>query len=495
MAFLICFKEWGNKLSLKDRLKSTQKAPSVKAKQEQPLKYYTSNEEAPHHESLGVIDNLLVDEKINSIFVSGAKNVYIEKKGKTNKSTTSFRDNVQLENIIRKTANSRGIDLNETSCFSFNHKLGINVLATLPPLSNVATMFIKCYSDKHATLQVLQEENSVSKEVALVLEALCAIKKNILIVGEKSTLKTTLLSALSKKVPTNNRIVVLDKQCEIRIDGANYTNYDFEKINNQKIEEELLDAIINSNPDRIFINDNSDDLLLETIKKINKNFKGIVATFCAGEKENPIELFINKVMCYCQNMTYEKAKAFVLNIFDVIIFVKKDDLGKRKISSISQINLMAQDGFIQDVFNIDYLNQHKSTGIIPAFYDDIKMCSLPISDNIFDENYKHTYSKPLEGDAVGQFGRKGNIDILKKFKKDLPTLNDENIIENENKTDAQEDVQNVENFQESNMNDAEELMKKAQEKFDEIKNSVQINNEYDAVVEAFSKEENINEQL
>jgi hypothetical protein len=124
----------------------------------------------------------------------------------------------------------------------------------------------------------------------------------------------------------------------------------------------------------------------------------------------------------------------------------------------------------------------------------MKMSSLPISDNIFDENYKHTYFKPLESDSLGQFGRKGNIEILKKFKKDLSALSNDGEVDIDNQTSEQTAIENVVETNENNINDAEELMKKAQEKFDEIKNSVHINNEYDAVVEAFSKEETINEQ-
>ena len=65
MEFLICFKEWGSKLSLRDRLKSTQKTPTIKPKQEQPLKYYNSNEEAKLSENLGVLDNILIEQKKN----------------------------------------------------------------------------------------------------------------------------------------------------------------------------------------------------------------------------------------------------------------------------------------------------------------------------------------------------------------------------------------------------------------------------------------------
>ena len=91
-------------MSLKDRLKSTANNQNVIAqeiKQQQP-KYYESNEAANKIGSLGAIDTLFIDDELNSIYISGAKNVYVERKGKSYKSTTNYRDNVQLENLIKK---------------------------------------------------------------------------------------------------------------------------------------------------------------------------------------------------------------------------------------------------------------------------------------------------------------------------------------------------------------------------------------------------------
>ena len=194
-------------MSLKDRLNTVQKQQIKETKKEEQPKYYKTEQEA-QLDTLGAIDTLLANDDLNSIFVSGAKNIYLERRGKTTKSTSTFRDNVQLENLIKKIAQNEGVELDEQApFFKFNYKTGVNVLATLPPLSNVASLFIKCYKDKHATIQTLQIEHSISKEIALILEAFCAIKKNILIIGSKNTLKTTLLSALAKKIPTTKIII------------------------------------------------------------------------------------------------------------------------------------------------------------------------------------------------------------------------------------------------------------------------------------------------
>ena len=111
-----------------------------------------------------------------------------------------------------------------------------------------------------------------------------------------------------------------------------------------------------------------------------------------------------------------EAKKLALNAFDIIITTSKDELGRRKISTISEINLTDENDYIKDLFNTNYAQLHQSLGYTPLFYKDIKENSLPISDNIFSQEYKHTYNKNLSTDS--QYLKKNtNIDILKKFKK------------------------------------------------------------------------------
>lgn len=481
-------------MSLKDRFNTAQKQNTLFApKQEEQPKYYTTNVEA-QLDSLGILDTLLADDDLNNIFVSGAKNIYLEKKGKISKSTSTFRDNVQLESIIKKIAQNAGIELSETNPYiEFSHEPGVNVVATLPPLSNVATLFVKSYKDKHASIQTLQSEHSVSKEIALVLEAFCAIKKNILIIGEKNTLKTTLLSSLAKKIPNNNRAIVIDSENEFKIISQNHTNYDFSKLDDEKINSTLIDSIINSNPDKLFINTKKDTIISNVLKKYKANNKSLIMTLCANSPQEAIEKLSQILSENVINLKINEAKKIILNIFDIVITTSKDELGRRKVSAISEIDLSNEDDLFKNVFETDYLQQHKSLGIIPKFYDDIKENSLPISDNIFNSEYKHTYHKRSDADL--QYTKKAaNIDILKKFKKELPTSNKETEKEETSEKTTQEELTNevtnkAENEPTQTQISQEELMQKAQEKFNELKKNAQMQGEFELRVQDFEENE------
>ena len=109
-------------------------------------------------------------------------------------------------------------------------------------------------------------------------------------------------------------------------------------------------------------------------------------------------------------------------------------------------------------------------------------------ESCFNLEYKHTYHKNPEADS--QYAKKSaNIDILKKFKKELPTPKTEEIQEIQEvqeTTTKEEEPVSVQLTQ-------EELMQKAQEKFDELKKNAQMQGEFELRVQDF--EENNDENL
>ena len=383
-------------MSLKDRLGSQNKTIVNIEKKSQELKYYPTSEISQAVDSLGEIDTLFADDEINTISVMGAKNVFIERKGKRSKISLTYRDNVRLENIIRKNAKFHGVKFDETHPYiEFSHKTGINVFAALPPLSNVATMIIKCYKDKFASIKNLLEIQAMSKEMALLIEALATLKLNIIIAGSKNTLKTTLLNTIAKKIPQNNNGVIFDYSNELKIENSNITTFNFKNYENK----DLIESIISSNPDKIFINDCKD--LSYFSKFIENGYKGICATYYA---QSP----------------YDILQEVYLNKADIVIFVERKG-ARRFISSISLVN----GSELEDIFRINENLEHNSTGIVPDFYDNIEESGVSISSAIFEEGYKHTYQKTIQNDVLSNTLKKNiNPDILKKFKKDLEIKND-----------------------------------------------------------------------
>ena len=430
-------------MSLKDRLSSQPKTVIDKGFTKTKLKEGSDKAEIilPKIEGLGILEAFLVDENLNSIYVSSAKNIYVEKRGIVHKSASTFRDNVQLINLIKKNASEAGIEVDENVPYiKFNYKEGINISATLPPISNVPVMFIKNYNDNNASLKSLQENKTISKEVALVIETLATTKLNILIAGNPQSLKTTILSTIAKLSPINSRTVLIDCKNEIKTRTNAYVSYDFMNLKDEALRLDVLKSIFSSNPDRIAINDCDEKIFYEMINNCLYGFKGITTTINANSTEDAINDVAQIILKNSPNMNYEAAKQSVYKIFDIVIVCSKEENGFRTISKLSELKY--ENKSINDIFYLNNDKIHSSTSYVPEFCRLSKTNSMTINTGIFDENYKHTYYQ----------GTSGNYqpcnDLIKKMQENASKETFENSSYN---------------------NDSDNMLKKAQEKFEELK--------------------------
>lgn len=444
-------------MSLKDRLNAQPKLIINK----DAIKLTPKEEKSPmeqmaiNNEGLGVIEPLFIDETLNSISVNGAKNIYVEKKGVIHKSTSTYRDNTQLLNVIKKNAKNAGADIN-SPYIKFNYREGVNITATLPPLSNVPAVFVKCYNDKNGTIKALEESKIISKELSMIFEAISTLKCNILIAGNAQSLKTTVLSAIAKLLPSNSRGVLIDFKNEFTIETPNYTNYNFSIVEDKNIKSDILNSIIASKPDKIVLNDCEEDLLSNLLNSQISGLNGVMTVIEAINPYDAMTKIASLIMKNNPTMDFETAKINAYKAFELIIFCNKDEEGRRTLSKISQLNVEENGNCaINDIFCMNEIFEHTSTGFVPDFYRISKINSLPISVNIFDKNYKHTYSQS-SGSSIIQQNSPYN-DFLKKIKENsAKIISEDNSIESLNSDD---------------------LMKKVQEKFEELKKNAKMQEE------------------
>ena len=219
------------------------------------------------------------------------------------------------------------------------------------------------------------------------------------------------------------------------------------------------------------VNDCSSKILSFLIQKILNGYNGLITTIEATTPLNAMENIAQSILLEKPFINPEIAKGMVYKAFDLIIFTTRDEIGRRKISSISQINIDSEgECMLLDIFRINHLGEYQSSGFVPDFFETAKLNSLPVSSNIFDSEYKHTYHQSYKADALNQFTKRGaNIDILKKFKKDLPT---QEIQEEDNSSQEISEIIKEETSDTPELN-ADEIMQKAQEKFDELKRNTQ----------------------
>src|ERR1700739_544168 len=121
---------------------------------------------------LGPLEPLLQDDEVTDILVNGPYDIYVERRGKLEKTNARFRDAQHLVNIAQRIASAIGRRIDEASPM-VDARLadGQRVNIVLPPLAlNGGTISIRKFPKHHVTLDVMVEQGNLSRNMARFLE-------------------------------------------------------------------------------------------------------------------------------------------------------------------------------------------------------------------------------------------------------------------------------------------------------------------------------------
>src|SRR5947207_5911907 len=148
---------------------------------------------------LGPLEPLLKDPTITDILVNGHHRVFVERYGVLEPSPVRFKDEKHLLRIIQKIVSAVGRRIDESSPM-VDARLadGSRVNAVVSPLAiDGCLLSIRKFARVPISLDRLIEIGSVPLQVAEVLRAIVASRRNVLISGGTGSGKTTLLNAMS----------------------------------------------------------------------------------------------------------------------------------------------------------------------------------------------------------------------------------------------------------------------------------------------------------
>src|ERR1700719_3576454 len=151
---------------------------------------------------LGPLEPLLEDDDITDVLVNGPFDVFVERRGKLEKTGARFRDAQHLVGVAQRIAAAIGRRIDEASPM-VDARLadGSRVNIVLPPLVlNGGTISIRKFPKEPLTLDAMVGQGNLSSEMARVLQIAARSRLNILISGGTGSGKTTLLNAISQHI-------------------------------------------------------------------------------------------------------------------------------------------------------------------------------------------------------------------------------------------------------------------------------------------------------
>lgn len=350
---------------------------------------------------LGPLEPLLADTTVSDILVNGPHQIYVERGGKLQRTNIAFHDDAHLLNIIDRIVSKVGRRIDESvPMVDARLQDGSRVNAIIPPLAiDGPILSIRRFGKDALTMDDLVRLGSVSDSIVKVLKAVVLARLNVMISGGTGSGKTTLLNVMSSFIPENERIITIEDSAELQLRQPHVVRLETRQVNvegrGQITQRDLVRNSLRMRPDRIVVGEVRGVEALDMLQAMNTGHDGSLTTVHANSSRDALSRIETMVAMGGVQFPIAALRAQIAAAIDVIIHVERQEDGRRRVTSIQEINGMEGDMVtMSEIFTFarsgidaggNVLGRFRATGVVPDFYDRMRKRGIDLPISIFSE--------------------------------------------------------------------------------------------------------------
>ena len=348
---------------------------------------------------LGPLEVLLKDHTINDILINGPKNIYVERRGRMEKTSVSFRDNDHLLQIIDRIVSKVGRRVDET-CPMVDSRMqdGSRFNAIIPPLAlDGACVSIRRFGSNPLKLEDLLNYKAFTPEMVMLLEAAIKARLNIVISGGTGSGKTTLLNTLSSFIPNTDRIVTIEDAAELQLQLDHVVRLETRPPNIEGkgavTATDLVKNALRMRPERIIIGECRGAEALDMLQAMNTGHEGSMTTLHANTPRDALARLETMIMMAGFELPLKAMRTQISSAIDLIVQASRLQGGVRRITYITEVVGMEQDTIVtQDIYQFQKEGVDESgrtygkfvaTGIRPTFMQRLEAAGVRLPASAF----------------------------------------------------------------------------------------------------------------
>jgi pilus assembly protein CpaF len=347
---------------------------------------------------LGPLQPLLEDDTITEIMVNGAKNIYVERRGKIQRVPLTFESNEHVMRIIERIVAPLGRRIDESSPY-VDARLpdGSRVNAIIPPVSLIGPVLtIRKFSKTPFSVDQLVQFGSITPEALQFLDAAVKARINVVISGGTGSGKTTLLNVLSGFIPSDERIVTIENAAELQLRQDHVITLESRPPNIEgKGEITIRDLVVNAlrmRPDRIIVGEIRDEAALDMLQAMNTGHDGSMTTLHSNSPRDTLARLETMTMMAGMDIPMRAIREQVSSAIDLVVHQERMRDGTRKVVNITEVTGMEGDIItMTDVFvyeqlgyeNNKVIGRMRPTGLRPKFMEKIESSGIHLPPSVF----------------------------------------------------------------------------------------------------------------
>jgi pilus assembly protein CpaF len=354
---------------------------------------------------LGPIEPLMQDPTVNDILVNGPRDIYVERRGKLQKTGAIFRDNAHLMQIIERIVSAVGRRVDESSpMVDARLKDGSRVNAIIPPLAlDGPVLSIRRFAVDPFKMSDLLAFGTLTPALADVLRGAVRARLNTLVSGGTGAGKTTMLNILSNAIPDDERIVTIEDSAELQLQQDHVVRLETRPANIEGAgavtQRDLVRNALRMRPDRIVVGEVRGGEVLDMLQAMNTGHDGSLSTVHANSTRDALSRIETMVLMSGLALPVRAMRDYIASALDLIIQLARLSDGTRRLTRVTEIVGMEEDVITtQDIFvfeqqGIDEQGRvrgyHRATGVRPRFSDRLERAGIHLPSELFDPSKRH----------------------------------------------------------------------------------------------------------
>jgi pilus assembly protein CpaF len=349
---------------------------------------------------LGPIEPLMQDPTVADILVNGAHEVYVERRGKLERTNAIFRDDAHLLQIIDRIVSAVGRRIDESSPM-VDARLpdGSRVNAIIPPLAlDGPALSIRRFAVDPLKMSDLVTNGTVTPALVDVLRAAVHARLNILVSGGTGAGKTTLLNVLSNAIPATERIVTIEDSAELQLQQDHVVRLETRPPNIEGkgavAQRDLVRNALRMRPDRIVVGEVRGGEVLDMLQAMNTGHDGSLSTVHANSSRDALSRLETMILMSGLVLPVRAMRDYIASALDAIVHVARLSDGTRKVVRVTEIVGMEEDVITsQDIFIFEQegldkdgrvRGYHRATGVRPKFSERLLRAGIELPGDLFN---------------------------------------------------------------------------------------------------------------
>jgi pilus assembly protein CpaF len=350
---------------------------------------------------LGPLETLLKEPSISDILVNRYNKVFIERNGKLSETTVRFKDDAHLLHIIEKIVSQVGRRIDEAQpIVDARLQDGSRVNAIIPPLAlDGPCLSIRRFGRHVITQDEMLQFKTLTPAMLRFLSACVQCKITVLISGGTGSGKTTMLNALSRFIPEEERIITIEDTAELQLQQRHVVKFETRPPNLNKEgginQRMLLRTALRMRPDRIIVGECRGAEALDMLQAMNTGVEGSMSTVHANTPKDAFSRLETMVMMADLEIPARVILQQLVSAIKLVVQVSRLQDGTRKILSISEVlGVHDEKVELQEIFTFERVGvtdagkvqgRFRATGVMPKILERLRVSGIQIPPGIFEE--------------------------------------------------------------------------------------------------------------